>query len=256
MPSQNLAIAILAAGKGKRMKNPDLPKVLTLLNGKPLLEYVLGTSILVNPEKIIVIVGHQKEKVIDFLFNFEKGINTVPIEYVVQSEQMGTGHAILQAESNLEGFSGNLLILSGDVPLLKNETLHKFLDKHLLNEMDASVLTAFAPDPTSYGRILRDRNGEFQRIVEEKDANDSEKKINEINSGVYLIKNNILFNALKGVRNINAQGEYYLTDVIEILRNNNYKVGAFPLATFEEIQGINSIDDLNLMLKNINQNND
>ena len=250
MAQHNLAIAILAAGKGKRMNNPDLPKVLTQLNGKPLLEYVLETSILINPQKIIAIIGHQKEKVIDFLTNFYNSSNHTHIEYVVQTEQLGTGHAILQTEQALEGFAGNLLILSGDVPLLGYDTLCKFIDNHLDNKIDVSVLSANAANPTNYGRIIRNENGEFLRIVEEKDAQEKEKSIKEINSGVYLIKKDILFDALKEIRNNNVQSEYYLTDVIEILRNRNYNVAAYPLATFEEIQGINSIDDLKLIQNN------
>ena len=256
MVQHNLAIAILAAGKGKRMNNPDLPKVLTLLNSKPLLEYVIERSLLIHPQKIIAIIGHQKEKVIDFLTNFEKYSNALPIEYVLQTEQLGTGHAILQTEQALMGFSGDMLILSGDVPLLSYDTLTKFINLHYDNKIDVSVLTAYASNPTNYGRIVRNDRGDFLRIIEEKDANNNEKSINEINSGVYLIKKDILFAALKEVRNNNAQGEYYLTDVIEVLRNQNYKVAAYTLASFEEIQGINSIDDLKLMQKNlININN-
>jgi UDP-N-acetylglucosamine diphosphorylase/glucosamine-1-phosphate N-acetyltransferase len=251
MVQDNLAIAILAAGKGKRMNNPDLPKVLTLLDGKPLLEYVLNTSILINPQKIISIIGHQKEKVIDFLTNYEKSSNSFHLEYVVQNEQLGTGHAILQTEQALNGFSGDVLILSGDVPLLGYDTLMKFINLHYTNKLDVSVLTAYAPNPMNYGRIVRNDSGEFLRIIEEKDANDNEKNINEINSGVYIIKKDILFAALKAIRNNNAQGEYYLTDVIEVLRNQNYNVAAHPIAKFEEIQGINSIDDLKLMQNNL-----
>ncbi|HPD33024.1 MAG TPA: sugar phosphate nucleotidyltransferase [Bacteroidota bacterium] len=248
----NLAIAILAAGKGKRMNNPDLPKVLTLLNGKPLLEYVLETSIYINPKKIIVIIGHQANKVIEFICNFEKGFDAFPIEYVLQREQLGTGHAILQTEDALREFAGDLLILSGDVPLLSYETLQKFIDLHFKNNIDVSVLSAYAPNPTNYGRIVRDKNGDFLRIIEEKDATDYEKRINEINSGIYIIKKDILFDALKEIRNNNAQNEYYLTDVIEILRNKNYKVEANAFATFNEIQGVNSIDDLKLLHDTIN----
>lgn len=247
MTQTNLAIAILAAGKGKRMNNPDLPKVLTLLNGKPLLEYVLETSILINPLKIVTIVGFQKEKVIDFLFNFEKKVLYNNFELAIQSEQLGTGNAILQCEKNFENFSGNLLILSGDVPLLSYDTISKFIASHFENNTDVSVLTAIAENPTNYGRIVRNEVGAFLRIVEEKDANNSEKYINEINSGVYLIKCDILFNALKEVQNNNAQAEYYLTDVIEILRNRNYKVAAYQFADFQEIQGVNSIEDLKLL---------
>jgi UDP-N-acetylglucosamine diphosphorylase/glucosamine-1-phosphate N-acetyltransferase len=256
MSQYDLAIAILAAGKGKRMNNPNLPKVLTLLNGKPLLEFVLNTSILINPQKIITIIGHQKEKVIDFLATFETKTNGNHIEYVLQNEQLGTGHAILQTEQALIGFSGDVLILSGDVPLLSYGTLKEFINLHNSNKIDASVLTAYAPNPTNYGRIVRNEVGEFLRIIEEKDARENEKYKNEINSGVYLIKKVILFDSLKEIRNNNVQGEYYLTDVIEVLRNQKFKVAAHPIAKFEEIQGINSIDDLKLMQNNlININN-
>jgi bifunctional UDP-N-acetylglucosamine pyrophosphorylase/glucosamine-1-phosphate N-acetyltransferase len=193
---------------------------------------------------IISIVGHHREKVIDFLDNFASRNNSSSIKYSIQAEQLGTGHAVQQAEDILNDFSGNVLILSGDVPLLKPETIAKFIQVHQSYNADLSVLTSLAPEPFGYGRIIRNPEGTFQKIVEEKDANDIQKKINEINSGIYLVDKELLFSSLQGVKNSNAQAEYYLTDIIEICKNQGKKVFAHNLASFEEIQGINSQSDL------------
>ncbi|MFP4527104.1 MAG: sugar phosphate nucleotidyltransferase [Candidatus Kapaibacterium sp.] len=235
-----IAIVILAAGKGKRMKNPNLPKVLVPLKDKPLVGHVLDTAFRLDPEKIVLIIGHLKETVIDYV----KGMRSDLMEYAVQEHQLGTGHAVAQAEPKLEGFDGDVLILCGDVPLLRESTLRKFIDSHREADADVSVLTADAPDPTGYGRIVRDSDGDFLRIVEEKDASAEEKKITEFNSGVYFVKAELLFSALREVGNENAQGEYYLTDIIGIARDRGKRAAAFKLADFDELQGVNSPEDL------------
>jgi UDP-N-acetylglucosamine diphosphorylase/glucosamine-1-phosphate N-acetyltransferase len=248
MPRNNLSVVILAAGKGKRMNNPELPKVLALLNQKPLLSYVLDLSIKFEPFKIIPIIGHQKEKVVKFLQDYYS--NQINIEYVIQEQQLGTGHAVNQTREALNFFDGNILILSGDVPLINATTIQKFWELHNSFSADLSVLSCFTVNPFGYGRIIRDANKNFQKIVEEKDASDLEKQINEINSGIYLVQSNLLFEALKNLNNNNAQQEYYLTDIIAIFKSWNKNVFAFPIAEFDELQGVNSQEDL-LNLHNI-----
>jgi len=237
---EKFSVVILAAGKGKRMKNPDMSKVMALLAGKPLIEHVLEQVQNLKSEKTIIIVGHQKESVIDFV----NSLKIKNISYVEQNEQLGTGHAVAQAESEFIGYEGNILILSGDVPLLQSRTLNNFIDNHTDYFNDLSVLSTFTDNPTGYGRIVRDKNKKFLKIVEEKDATPEEKLIKEINSGVYILRCEYLFDALKEVSNKNSQGEYYLTDIIDILRKQGLQVGAFAGAKFEELQGINSPDDL------------
>lgn len=235
-----LAVVILAAGLGKRMLNPDLPKVLVELSGKPLIGYVLEQAEQLRPERAILIVGYQKDKVIDYVNSIWNG----RAEFAEQHPPLGTGHAVEQSRGALKSFKGDVLILCGDVPLLKATTLKKFIESHRIANSDVSVLSTYAPDPKGYGRIVRSSDGIFEEIVEEKDATLEIKRINEINSGVFCIESGKLFDALKEVRNDNAQGEYYLTDIISILRSQEAKATAFPLADFDELQGINSPDDL------------
>lgn len=239
LADKNLAGIILAAGMGKRMQNPEIPKVLCELNGKPLIEYVLETLNKLNPKKNVVIVGHKKEKLYDYLKKFNGSIHTCE-----QNEQLGTGHAVAQAEPLFTEYKGDILILAGDVPLISVDTLNKFAKQHYKANADVSVLSTTAPNPTGYGRIIRDSEGNFKKIVEEKDAKPAEKAVTEINSGVYLIKSRLLFTSLKFVSNSNEQGEYYLTDIIEILRVNGAIVRAFSVADFDELQGVNSPADL------------
>jgi len=233
------AVVILAAGKGKRMKNPSASKVMHLLNGKPLIEYVLKQALSISPQKIIVIVGHCKDSVIDFVSSrYDK------VEFAEQIEQLGTGHAVAQANNNLASFEGNILILSGDVPLLKSFTISEFVASHKNGNYDLSVLSVETDESFGYGRIVRDTSGRFQKIVEEKDASEEEKLINEINSGIYYIKAQFLFDALNSISNQNSQGEYYLTDIVEILNSQGYTINCYNGATANEIQGINSPEDL------------
>jgi UDP-N-acetylglucosamine diphosphorylase/glucosamine-1-phosphate N-acetyltransferase len=235
----DFAVVVLAAGKGKRMNNPNISKVMALLDARPLLHHVLTEAELLEPTKIVVIVGHQKQSVIDYTKT-----EFPDVEFAEQNEQKGTGHAVMQTSEMLKDFSGNVLILSGDVPLLGHEAMQSFIDYHYAENAELSVLSANAPNPFGYGRIVRDDDGNFLRIVEEKDASDDEKKITEINSGIYFVKSSLLFNALDSVSDNNAQGEYYLTDIIEILHHRGHKVVAFAGAVFDELQGVNSPDDL------------
>lgn len=237
--SQSLAVIILAAGKGTRMNNPNKAKVMFALSGKPMIAYVVHQAESLSPERIVAVIGFQKESVMDYL-NTEFPNR---LEYAHQDVQLGTGHAVQQAELILRDFAGDVLILSGDVPLLRAETLRAFADAHTASEAAVSVLSVDAPDPAGYGRIVR-TSGDFERIVEHKDASDAERAITEINSGIYLVHSSALFGALREVSNTNVQGEYYLTDIISILRERGERVSAWKCNAFAEVLGINTIEQL------------
>lgn len=232
----DLAVIILAAGKGARMQS-DLPKVFHPVLGEPMLAHVLKTTQKLKPAKILVVVGHRRELITDFFKDW-------PVEFVVQAEQKGTGHAVLMAEPNLAGFKGTVLILAGDVPLLSERTLRRLLDFHHQQKAAATDLTAVLPAGGNYGRIVRQPNGEILKIVEKKDASPEELKINEVNTGTFCFDKEALFAALKEVRSENAQKEYYLTDTIEILRNQKRPVFAFSTDDPAETLGVNTKDEL------------
>ena len=244
--NNNLAILILAAGKGKRMNNPEIPKVLVKLNNQPLLYYVLSQTQKLEPLKTVIVVGHKKEQVIEFCNSTDLHSDESPykIEYAVQHQQLGTGNAVLVSEFNFDDNDYAVLILAGDVPLLRAETLSRFIQLHSDSHSDCSVLSTIAPNPFGYGRIVRDNEGNFLKITEQKDASEEIKQINEINSGIFLVNSKILFESLKKIKNNNAQNEYYLTDIVEILKNNNMNVNAFACAEFNELQGINTNEEL------------
>lgn len=262
----NTTAIILAAGLGKRMNDPETPKVLFKLKDKPLLGYVIDVIDNVNQKsnnkvinKSIFVVGHHKEKVIEFVkqyYNENKRADSNLVnkfEFATQNEQLGTGHAVNQAKdffsSENENYSENyidenILILCGDVPFLTSDTILNFLAEHKTNNSDISVLSTIAQNPKGYGRIVRDETKNFKNITEEKDADELIREIKEINSGIYYLKSRLLFDLLKDVKSNNAQGEFYLTDIIGLAINKNYKVFAFPLAIFEELQGINTQEEL------------
>lgn len=241
--TQSLSIIILAAGKGKRMNNPDIPKVMALLAEKPLLGHVLDSIEPLEPSFTVVVLGHHKEKVYEYLTQFSEQ-KTLKISAVVQEEQLGTGHAVAQAESTLQKVGGDILILSGDVPLISTRTIEHFIHEHKKNNATISVLSAHIPQPAGYGRIIRDSEKQFQRIVEHKDATEEEKSIHEINSGIYCVKADFLFTSLHKVSNSNAQGEYYLTDIVGILQQEGHNVYAVACEDYREILGINTSDEL------------
>jgi len=236
---KDLAVVIMAAGKGKRMGNPDLAKVLTLLHGKPLLQYVVDQASSLKPARVVVVVGHQHMAVREFVTSRYPNATCV-----LQSEQLGTGHAVQQAESEIDAALANVLILSGDVPLLTSTTLGELLDHHLEHDAMLTVLSTTVPDPTGYGRIIRDSSGALQSIIEQKDASPQQAAVNEINSGVYIVRAQPLFDALDRVRNANAQNEYYLTDIVGILKSEHARVEAFHTSRSEEVHGINTAEDL------------
>jgi len=233
----SLAVTIMAAGKGTRMKSSKA-KVLHELNGLSLIEHVLNTAKKLNPEKIVLIVGHQADEV-------KQTTKAYHASYALQEPQLGTGHAVMQAETPLNDFDGHVLILSGDVPLVTFNTLSELLNHHLNTEAVATVLTTNIEDPTGYGRVVRNADGtEVLKIVEHKDASEEEKAINEINSGIYIFKKEPLFKALHRVDNNNAQGEYYLPDVFKLFLQDNLKISALLTSNFNEIRGINTVEQL------------
>ncbi|QEK11075.1 bifunctional UDP-N-acetylglucosamine diphosphorylase/glucosamine-1-phosphate N-acetyltransferase GlmU [Crassaminicella thermophila] len=227
----NITAVILAAGAGTRMKS-KLPKVLHTVCGKPMVEHVIDVAEEVNANKKIVVIGHEAEQV-------KKAIEHRDVEFALQNEQLGTGHAVMQAE-NLIQDKGYVLLLYGDTPLIKGDTVKKLINFHIEGNFQATVLTAEFENPTGYGRIIRDENGNVLKIVEEKDASEEEKNIKEINSGIYCYDAELLKKALKQLTNENKQKEYYITDVIEILNREGYKVGAYKLRDNTDIMGVNS----------------
>ena len=235
--NKELRVIILAAGKGTRM-NSDLPKVLHKLNGKALLDFVLDESELLNPIETILVVGFKKEQVIS---HTENRIN---LKYATQVEQLGTGHAVLQTEELLKNNKGHIIILYGDVPNIKASTLKPIIDEHIINNRDLTLITAEIDDPSGYGRIIRDKNGNLLKIVEEKDCDDDERKIKEWNPGIYISKIPEVFEVLNNIRTNNASKEYYLTDAIGLAQQSNMQINAIKIANSNEVIGINTADQL------------
>lgn len=227
----DLVTVILAAGKGTRMKS-SLPKVLHRVGGKSMLQHVLDAAGCAGAKKNIVVVGFGSEKV-------QEAVGT-QAEVVVQQEQLGTGHAVRQAAPLLAGETGTVMVLCGDTPLLTGDLLKKLYDAHKEAGAKATVLTAIMPDATGYGRIIRTATGTVEKIVEHKDATDEERKVREVNSGIYCFEAKELFDALAKVTCDNAQGEYYLPDVLEILQKNGEKIWAVAADDYESTLGINS----------------
>ncbi len=232
-----LQALVLAAGKGTRMHS-QLPKVLHAIWSRPLLGHVLDTLQSIGIKNPCVVVGYGADEVKKFLAAEKNSSHTA-----LQNPQKGTGHAVMVAEKQLAG-AQEVLIWPGDMPLLKKDTLQSFLKQHRKSKAIVSVLTCRQPNPFGYGRIVRDSQCEFIAIREEVDASDSEKKINEVNTGIYLFDRKALFQALQKVKPNNKKGEFYLTDTIEILRSQNQSVQAVCVASSEEALGVNSKRDL------------
>jgi len=227
---------ILAAGKGKRMKS-GLPKVLHQIDNSPMVEYVINNARQAGFDNIIMVVGHKHEQVISHFK--DKGI-----EFVVQYEQKGTGHAVKCAEANYSGFKGIILVLAGDMPLVSVETLKKLTVSHIESGAVATVLTVKLPDPTGYGRIIRDADGGFKKIVEHREADPETLKIDEVNTGIICFDSEQLVGVLNKLDCDNDQGEYYLTDSIGIFSEEGKKVNAVIADNYHEGMGINSIEQL------------
>ena len=239
---------ILAAGKGTRMKS-SLYKVLHPVCGKPMVEHVVEKLEKAHADKIVTIVGCGAEMVKDVLQD--------RCEYALQAEQLGTGHAVLQAEAALAAEEGTTIVLCGDTPLITEETINQLMETHQKAGAKATILTGFAQDPTGYGRVIRSADGHVAKNVEQKDASPEEQLIQEVNTGTYCFDNKTLFEALHQVGNDNAQGEYYLPDVLEIIKAAGGIVTAYQMPNFEEGLGVNDRIALSkaekIMRKRINE---
>ncbi len=230
------ASLILAAGKGTRMKS-DLAKVLHPLGGRAMIQWVLDSAEAAELSPNILVIGHQSEQVREELSNREA-------LFALQLEQLGTGHAVIMARREIEKLEGDLLVLSGDVPLIRPETLTGLLNLHRQREAAATVLSAVLEDPTGYGRVLRNHEGDLEAIREHRDASEAERAVAEINSGIYVFRIPDLLEALELLRDDNDQGEYYLTDTLEILKGLGRRVAAQICPDAGEIGGINDVTQL------------
>lgn len=228
----NLAIVVMAAGIGTRMKS-EIPKVLHHVCGRPMIEQVVETATKMKPKRLIVVVGHKSGLVKQTLKPNKK------VEFVIQRKLLGTGDAVTKTKTALKDFKGEILILSGDTPLLELKTLKRMVSTNRRSKAAATLLIAKTSSPTGYGRIIRDSNGRISRIVEEKDATAAEKTIGEINTGTYVFNKDKLFKALRKISRSNKQKEYYLTDTIRVLVENSEKLKTVS-GKMEEIIGINS----------------
>ena len=237
--SKNLEVIILAAGLGTRMKSSTV-KILHRAAGRPIIDYVLDLAAGLSDTQPVMIIGHQREAV-----QAQVGDRA---RFAVQEQQLGTGHAVLQAAQVLEGGAGvrgrKVLILSGDVPLTRLETLQKLIDEHERSGNALTLLTMRLADPAMYGRIVRDNRGSVLRIVEAKDASAEEKLIDEVNAGIYVFDGDHLFDNLRNLSNSNAQGEYYLTDLLSVIREGGQRVGAVVVDDAVEALGVNSRAEL------------
>ena len=238
---ENDIIAIvMAAGKGTRMKSKN-SKLVQKIYGKEIVKRAVEKAQKAGVRDIVAVVGYKKEEVMKVL-----GDN---IKYAYQDEMLGTGHAVMQAKEYLKGKKGKVLVLNGDVPLIRPETLNKLIEKSIENKEYATLLTAIYDDPTGYGRIVRDEGGNIEGIVEEKDTTPEQKKIKEINAGIYCFDIEALLKALEKVTPNNKQGEYYITDVIQIMNDSGLKTGAVLVEDNTEILGINDRIQLGILTK-------
>mgnify|MGYP001771324741 CR=1 FL=1 len=241
----DLSVIILAAGLGKRMGG-NIAKVLSKVCGRELISYVTETASKLNPNETIIVTGYQREVVEDFILNDTKKRNiNSNINFAYQAEQLGTGHAVMCALEKMKAKDGVTIVLCGDVPLIKEDTIKNLVNIFFEQKAIVNVLTFDAPTTSSYGRIVKDSDGNFLKIVEKRDCTEDQLKITESNSGVYAVDTKFLREAIKQIKTNNAQKEYYLTDIVEIAVNEGLKVIASKLTTESEVQGVNSPEELN-----------
>lgn len=236
----NIMAIVMAAGKGTRMKSKK-SKLVQKIYGKEIVKRAVENAEKAGVSDIVAVVGYQKEEVMAVLGD--------TVKYAFQEEMLGTGHAVMQAKEYLQGKKGRVLVLNGDVPLLRPETLNKLLEKSIENKEYATLLTAIYDNPYGYGRIIRDEGGNVSAIVEEKDTTEDQKEIKEINAGIYCFDIEELMSALDEIKPNNSQGEYYITDVIEIMNKKGLKTGAVVVEDNTEILGVNDRIQLEMLTK-------
>jgi bifunctional UDP-N-acetylglucosamine pyrophosphorylase/glucosamine-1-phosphate N-acetyltransferase len=242
---QELGVILLAAGQGTRMRS-DLPKGLHPLGGKALLLHALGTARQLKPSRIAVVIGHGADRV-------RQSYSGSDVSWVIQAQQLGTGHAVLCAREAFEDFAGDIVILSGDVPLIRETTLRAMVEHHRRKQAAATLLTAFLAQPMGYGRILRDNHGALAGVVEEKDASDEQRQIGEVNAGIYVAASSFLFTALGAVKNDNRQGEYYLPDIVAVGLAQKRIIETIGVEDGREMMGVNTREELAFMEKNLRE---
>jgi len=237
---EQVKAVVLAAGKGTRLHNDeiDAPKVMREANGKPLLWYVLDALSFIDKKDIILVVGYKKESITEKFGEYP---------HAVQTEQLGTGHAVAAAKDLLDGFKGSVLICYGDMPAIKREVYEQLLETHFNEKNDCTLLTGESSLKMAFGRIERDKTGSFLRVVEEKDCSPDQLKITELNTGLYVLNTPMLMDALKELKNDNSQGEYYLTDVPGIMRENGAKIGILKKNLGDNIIGVNTLEQLKMV---------
>jgi len=240
--SDDRAAIILAAGKGERMES-DIPKVLHRIHGRPMITILIDTLARLNFTRLIVVIGYKGEMVKDELSEY-------PVSFVWQHEQLGTGHAVQMARDVLGDFTGTTLVALGDVPFLSARSIERLFEVHEETKAAATCLSAIVNNPAGYGRIVREGNSSIMRgIIEDKDASKQVRQIQEINTGTFCFDTQRLFAALDKVDNKNKQGEYYLTDTIKIMRNNGLRVAVVTAENPDEVLGVNSVEQLELLAK-------
>jgi UDP-N-acetylglucosamine diphosphorylase/glucosamine-1-phosphate N-acetyltransferase len=236
------AAVILAAGEGKRMKS-DLPKVLHPIYGQPMIRHLLDRLLPIGFEHLVLVVGFKGDLV-------EQELADYPVTFVLQEQQLGTAHAVKIAQDELTDFEGTTLVAAGDVPFLSRESVENLFDVHLKTDAAATCLSAVFEDPAGYGRIVRKEGTDFLLdIVEQEDATAEIRQIQEINSGTFCFDNRLLFKTIDDIGCDNARGEYYLTDAVKILHQGGYRVSVVQASNPDEVRGINSIEQLELLAR-------
>jgi len=233
----DVAVIILAAGLGKRMQS-DMAKVLHEVQGRPMIRYVVEAARTIAGKNVIVVVGHQAQKVMETVSACAE------VSFAFQEKQLGTGHAVLCAFEYVPDYVSEIVILCGDVPMVRASTVQRLLDDHKAAKRDLSLLAVTVDNPKGYGRVMVDQNRRLIRIVEEADATPEQKKIRTVNSGIYCVAKKFLKDSLRQLKPDNIQGELYLTDIIEIGHKGNHAVGVLSGDDGEEVMGINSYPDL------------
>ncbi len=231
---KKLKALILAAGKGTRMES-DLPKVLHTVDGKPMVHYSIQAAKDAGASEVCCIIGYKNELVKRSVFDI--------VSFAIQTEQLGTGHAVMCAKDFIESGT-DTLILCGDTPLITGKSLSALYEKHKKESNGVTVMSAILEDPKGYGRIIRNENGAFMAITEDKDCTEAERETREVNAGIYLFNSDALLASLSLIKNDNAQGEYYLTDTVGIIRRTGLRVDAMPVEDEDEIRGVNTVAQL------------